>query len=501
MKIQNIYLLWFLSLIGLGLFSCKKKSESTASATAPILSASKTNLVLNRDSATKTALTFTWTAASLNNSQGEITYFFEWDNKGNNFKSPNTTALGKNKISLSYTVGALDTLLGVLAYNVPTDIETRIVCATSDGSVAAFYSNVLLINVTTYSLKIPLPYTALWLAGDATPTGWNLASPTPMPQSASDPYIFTWTGNLKVGDFKILTTLNTPSAPSIRPLSNHPDISVTSYQITTDSANWAISTAGNYSIKLNFKTKTITITQNSTTPPPFNQLWLIGDATPTGWDIAHPTPMVQSAADPFVFTWTGQLSTGATGPGEFKIATALNNFHAPFYRPLTNHPPLTVTSVTLYADSVDTKWAISTAGAYSITLNLRDNSIVIQQSTAPVPPFNKLWIVGDATSAGWNINNPLPMTQNPGDNWVFTWNGILKPVKANGISTPGEFKIPTVLGNWTAAFYRPKSNHPALTDKGLTLSTSPDDKWAIADSATYSITLNLRDTTINIIKQ
>ena len=37
-------------------------------------------------------------------------------------------------------------------------------------------------------------------------------------------------------------------------------------------------------------------------------LFMVGDATPTGWSIDSPTPMTQSEADPLVFDWEGSLS-------------------------------------------------------------------------------------------------------------------------------------------------------------------------------------------------
>lgn len=42
----------------------------------------------------------------------------------------------------------------------------------------------------------------MFLVGDATPNGWDLGNATPMTQDAADPNIFTWTGNLNVGEMK-----------------------------------------------------------------------------------------------------------------------------------------------------------------------------------------------------------------------------------------------------------------------------------------------------------
>jgi hypothetical protein len=82
---------------------------------------------------------------------------------------------------------------------------------------------------------------------------------------------------------------------------------------------------------------------------------------------------VKSAADPFVFSWTGPLVAG-----EFKIGTA-KDFGAKFYRPVSDHPALSATTVQLSSGDPDNKWVVtaSTAGNYKITLNMKDLSIAI----------------------------------------------------------------------------------------------------------------------------
>ena len=42
---------------------------------------------------------------------------------------------------------------------------------------------------------------------------------------------------------------------------------------------------------------------------PYPMVYLVGDATPAGWDIANATPMT-STGSPYIFTWTGQLNAG-----------------------------------------------------------------------------------------------------------------------------------------------------------------------------------------------
>jgi len=175
--------------------------------------------------------------------------------------------------------------------------------------------------------------------------------------------------------------------------------------------------------------------------------------------------------------------------GEFKIATA-KDFNAPFYRPTTNHPSLDSTSVQLSAGDPDNKWYISEAGPYKITLNLR----TMQISIAKFTPYTKLWIIGDATPTGWDINAPTAMQADSNDPYVFTYSGPL---------TAGEFKFPVATGSFDTDYFMPGVSHPPITDTYVrfTPGGQPDNKWLIAEQGTYIITLNQLYETITIERQ
>ncbi|GAB3307799.1 hypothetical protein GCM10027348_39160 [Hymenobacter tenuis] len=209
-------------------------------------------------------------------------------------------------------------------------------------------------------------------------------------------------------------------------------------------------------------------------------LWIVGDATPRGWDIDNAAPLQQSALDATEYTFNEVLNAG-----EFKIATA-RDWGAPFYRPTTATPSLSSTEVQLSAGDPDYKWRITTAGAYKITLNTRTMTIKI----VPFTPYANLWLVGDATPAGWDIDNPTPLTAtaNP---YIFTYSG---PLKA------GEFKIPTKKGDWGGDFFMPLINGQPLTDTGMDFvpGGSPDKKWKVATAGNYTITLDQLHETILI---
>ena len=45
--------------------------------------------------------------------------------------------------------------------------------------------------------------------------------------------------------------------------------------------------------------------------PPYPTIYMVGDATESGWDNANPVPMFRSGVDPFLFTYTGQFKAGS----------------------------------------------------------------------------------------------------------------------------------------------------------------------------------------------
>lgn len=66
------------------------------------------------------------------------------------------------------------------------------------------------VSVQTYKINISVArageiYSNLYLVGDATPSGWNIAEPTPMVKDSKNPNLFTWSGYLNAGEFKFST--------------------------------------------------------------------------------------------------------------------------------------------------------------------------------------------------------------------------------------------------------------------------------------------------------
>lgn len=225
-------------------------------------------------------------------------------------------------------------------------------------------------------------------------------------------------------------------------------------------------------------------------------LYLVGDATPNGWSIDDPTPMIPTEEDPLVFEWEGVLNTG-----EMKLCLAKGSWDNAFIRPMISGDEITrrgveETQFDMYAGDPDKKWKVADAGVYSLRFDLRNwtmSAAYVREADAPeVEPIEaeSLYIVGSATPNDWNIDNPTALDKK--STYVFVYEGPL---------SEGEMKACIETGSWDAAFVRPSSNGCKIGKDGVESETfvytkSPDNKWVVENSGIYRITFDLSKWTI-----
>jgi len=459
--------------------SCKK-DESILKADNPLnIATSATSVTLNQRKGNETAVELTWTTGSNQGTGASISYKLEVDKKGNGFAAPQILDMGKVTYSKKFTGKELNDLLldkFAVAAGESATLEARVYAVIASDKVAPYYSSPVEFTVNTYK---PVTST-LYLIGDATPNGWSADKATPMTSDPLDPTTFTYNGLLTAGNMKFITTLGS-FLPSYNKGADDQHLVYRTEDSQPDD-QFIIPKTGVYTVTLNLVDLTISIT--TVDQPPYTKLWIVGDATPNGWNIDNPNEMTVDPADPFVFNYYEILKEG-----DFKIATATGNWGCDYYMPVTNTPDITETSVKFVPKGdPDYKWHISTAGPYKISLNIRNLTI----SIVPFVPYTKIWMVGDATPVGWNIDNPTEMTATA-DPYVFTYKGTLKA---------GEFKFPLATGNWGCDYFMPVINHQDLTDTHVRFvkSGDPDLKWQITQEGEYEITLNQLYQTILITK-
>jgi hypothetical protein len=352
------------------LLACQKEDAySPTPTTTQVLTASTTTPVLTQATADNTALALDWTLGTNEGTQAAIDYTVQIAKQGTNFATPATLAMSRGVYTHAFKASELNTLLLTtlgLPIGTAQALEVRVKSQEASNAKSAQYSNVVTLTATPYKA-----ITNIYMVGDAAPNGLDINNPTPMTMSATSSSVFTYTGILKAGEFKMVASKGDLNAPFYRPTTDHPPLTATAVQYTagTPDNQWQITATGAYTVTLDVTKLTISIVPF--TPP--TQLWLLGDATPGGWSLTSMTPLVVSATNPTVFTYTGNFV-----PGEFKIATAAD-YNAPFYRPLTDHPALSATGVQVTA-SPDNKWQITgaTAGTHTLTLDTFNMTISIQ---------------------------------------------------------------------------------------------------------------------------
>ena len=228
----------------------------------------------------------------------------------------------------------------------------------------------------------------------------------------------------------------------------------------------------------------------SATPykPVSNELFIVGNASPNGWDISNATALKPINGKDGLFEYQGKLSAG-----NFKFSVNQDDcWCQDFYNKNIDDEGILVYNEG--GTGEDLQWEIIENGQYVLTVDILNLTINIKKIEGPV--FSKLWIVGDASPSGWNIDTPQEFEIDPNDSFVFTYEAQLNP---------GSFKILAgELGNWCGEWYRPFTEGQDLSSTNVEQNSGcdVDNKWVITDETKgrYKITVNTLETTINIEK-
>lgn len=225
-------------------------------------------------------------------------------------------------------------------------------------------------------------------------------------------------------------------------------------------------------------------------------LYMVGDATPNGWSIDAPTALTPTEEDALIFTYEGKLTRG-----EMKLCLTPGSWDAPFIRPAeagleVSKAGRPAETFVMHAGDPDLKWVVTEEAIYKLIFNLRNWTAEFQYvSDVPKEPKNPieteaLYMVGDATPNGWNIDAPTQL--NKESQYIFTFEGDLKK---------GEMKCCMTTGSWDAEFIRPAAdgieiNRDGVAESEFIKSTSPDNKWKVTVAGTYKLTFDLQNWTI-----
>jgi len=245
------------------------------------------------------------------------------------------------------------------------------------------------VPVIFYATDPIQPFETLYFLGDATPVGWNIGSPEKMNQNETDPYVWEWEGELTAGEFKF-PTFKGDWCDGVWINASQPNqvLTATDY-ITTSGCDgpdykWRVNSqdAGDYNIAVDVKNETIHII--SIDEPDYESIFLLGDATPVGWNIGSPIPMVRHETNPFLFTLEVVLT-----PGEFKFPTFTGDWcDGEWINASQPNQTLSATDyiITNGCDGPDYKWKVSSTevGKYMISIDLKNESISIEPNVTSI---------------------------------------------------------------------------------------------------------------------
>ncbi len=461
------------------------------------LTASNTAIVLNEQEHASDALELSWTTGTNYGTGHKISYTLELAKAGANFSNAYVAVENAvQKYSWKKNVEELNNILrshfGATAGETFA-LEARLTATVAEQEEKQVAS--ASFSATAYQ---PLTST-LFLIGSATPGGWSADNATEM--TRKDNGVFTWTGRLTAGEFKFITTLGAFLPSYNKGTDGH--LILRSRDEQPDEP-FIMEEEYNYIVEVNLFTGVLKLTQTETLAPEFDQIYFVGNASNWGF-----VPMKKDILDPYLFRFSKFFEIGKGG--EFKFGTSEGSWENMYKAKNAN---------AAYTDKVvefvkgfdpDNKWVLKDeecGKAYKICLDIRSGKERMMMSE--FTPYEMIYLVGDASPAGWSIGGATPM-QATDDPYVFTWRGALNM---------GELKLTCdKKEDWNGAWFM-----PAEADKQPTGETEPmlfldksdeafkaqyldvmvggiDQKWKITAAGSYLITLNQLEETISIVKQ
>jgi hypothetical protein len=331
----------------------------------PSSSSALTLLVAN---ATSTAISFTWNASQYGSDT--INYAIQLDTVGGKFANPQIVKYG-SALTAGFLVNDLNT--AAIAAGVQggstKNVEFRVVSYMGTSYTTNLVnSNVITISLTTF---VPIPPN-LYIVGDATPGAWNNPVPTPSQQfTRLDAVSYGMIIKLTAGGSYLLLPLNGDWGHK------YGGASATGGTLLSDNAvpgsnTPAPATTGMYKIIVNFQTGAYTVTPYTGAAVPAN-FYIVGDATPGGWNNPVPTPSQQfTQQDNASF----QLTVSLVGSGSYLLLPLNGDWGHKF-------GGTSVTGGALLADDAvpgSNTPGPTVAGNYKITANfITNNYTVIKQ--------------------------------------------------------------------------------------------------------------------------
>lgn len=191
---KNLFKIFTLLVLGFLVVSCEKDEDRAVlgKPSESSLTTDKTSLVLLKDNASQTAVTFSWKApdygvAVAQKNQLQIAV------KGTNFASPKNVDLNDGATKVTFTVADFNNYVldAGLIPETAADVEVRL--SSKLGENEAIVSNAVTIKVTPYTTAYP----SFYIVGDASAVGWNATTAQLLYKKDNYSTIYTYLDNGK----------------------------------------------------------------------------------------------------------------------------------------------------------------------------------------------------------------------------------------------------------------------------------------------------------------
>ncbi|MDO8898101.1 MAG: SusF/SusE family outer membrane protein, partial [Bacteroidales bacterium] len=309
----NLWVSGLLLLVLLG--SCGKDEEYKVELADELkVTTSGENIVLQQKFDQQNGLTVRWTTGSNKGTGAAISYLLQMDKAGNNFATPQNFNLGKAVYEKSLSVAELNQRLNEDFGVEPGEsvaLEVRVIATVLTTPETTQITEIKTVTIASY---VPVS-TSLFIIGSASPNGWSADDAIALEPRANSPGVFEFKGALGAGEFKFITTRG-QFLPSYNKGANS-----TSLVYRTDDAQpddkFEIVEGAVYKIVADLLDLTISVTKYDL--PVYDALYIVGSASPNGWDITNSIQLEQDEGNPFLFRYIGVLHAG-----EFKFPVNRN---------------------------------------------------------------------------------------------------------------------------------------------------------------------------------
>lgn len=460
------------------------------------LKVSSSDVVLNQDLGNEKAISFTWGSAANRGEGTKLTYYFKMDIADNNFE----TSIAKVEIpegvqSISYTHKEMNALLSgwKVTAGETAMLEAEIIAEVSGGSV---YMKPEISKVQFSVTGYYIAARDLFIVGTAVEE-MDATKALKMNEVLSEQK-YEWGGHLKKGDFKFIKSRTSLTPSYTRGADNNTLV----YNETDDGTEtlFHIDTEGYYFITVDVEK--LTIASEYPDGNDYQNIWIIGNATPAGWNV--PSTIELKKKNQVEFVYEGPLYEG-----ELKFMLQNDKgFECDYLMAETNGASIFSTKMIRKNypetnDANDTKWKVnlSETGNYRITLDTYMMEITFEKIEIPDNlPIKAVWMTGDATVTKWNTPFKIAFQYNPYEKeGTFVWEGHLDPgeIKFPLSNTKGfecDYLMPEVNG--TSVTNAQKMEHKIYPDT----TGENDKKWKVDEAGKYKISLNVINMTVKFEK-